>query len=194
MDMKNSKRVVGAIFVGVFGLLMCVILWVGVSAPAASAPITPPCTNGNGVACQTVTINVTKTVTLPQKTTTKTATKTVTKVRNRFFTVTQPARVYTVPAKTVMKTTTLPQKTVTAKPVTSVSVVGLPEAIELEKIVLTPTRAVVISTGFTVLGSLITLFVIWLAYRLGYIRGDAGNRKFIEELHDEVATSTHNKV
>jgi len=119
-------------------------------------------------------------------------------------TVAQPARTVTKTVtvrqpqatRTVVQTRQLPQATVTLPPVTQTThITGTPSpavtttalvTVEKEKpVIITRTQALLSAVGLAILGALAGILVLG-AYRLGWFRGDSGNRQFIEQTVDDL--------
>jgi hypothetical protein len=161
-------------------------------------PVLPPVTVKPSAIIKTVT-KVVKDVTVVTRTlpgTTETVTKRVVLPRST-QTVTLPQSVVTQPAQTVKVTRQAATRTVTLPPVTNTQTVtatatstapGINTITTVTKekpVVITRAQAVLSAFGLALLGALIGVLVLG-AYRLGWFRGDAGNREFIEETVDDL--------
>lgn len=169
------------------GILVCLPL-VGLSAEHAQSAQQSLCVKP--VVCVTLP-PVTKTVTLPRATATKTVTRaipgpvsTVTLVKSappitRTVTSTQTG--------STGQTTTL-RATVTSPPVTStVTVTTPPKVVTNEKVVtVTVSKAIGLSLGLVVLGVLVGVLLLWLAYARGYLSSENENVRGLTSLRDSL--------
>ena len=152
---------------------------VTVTVPGAVKTVTDRVTrvvNGSVTRTVTVPIRVTQQIQGPVNTVTKTVVESV-QVGQDGRTTSQRATVVggsTQAASTV---------TVTGTPSPTTKVVTNTKT---ERVTLTKIQAVGISLAILIIGALIAgLCVLW-AYRAGWILGDAGNRKFIEDTVDDL--------
>lgn len=176
---------------------------IGVTLPGVTVTLPPIVRTVTKTVKQIVTVTrvlprQTTTVTLPGRSTVRTVTlpaRTVTETINAV----RPAQTVMVKGPVVTKTVVSRQestKTAILPPVTTTTrITGTPSpavtttalvTVEKEKpVIITRTQALLSAVGLAILGALVGILVLG-AYRLGWFRGDAGNREFIEETVDDL--------
>lgn len=149
------------------------------------------CVSSSSLPTVTVTLpRVTTTVTLPRRTVTlprATTVRTVkvpggTVTKHNVVTVTRDSQVRTVAGQVVTKSATITRPAVTS----TVTATQTVHTHSTEEVVVTKTVAAGLGLLFVLIGAALALLLLWGAYTYGWLQGDAGNRRFLRELRDDI--------
>ena len=171
-----------------------------VTLPRVTTTVTlPRVTSTVTLPRQTVTlprVTTTRNITLPVQTVTQNrvvnlpaVTRTDTIVRNQTggnTTITGPAVTNTLRVSGGSGQTTVTRDRILPTTVPSTVTVTKNTQTKGEVITITKNKAVGISLLLVLLGILLALVLVWLAFTYGWITGDGGNRRFIKEVTEEL--------